>query len=387
MVMTTAPGETRQPKPGNGPNDTNPLYPAILATVILGSILTTIFTAARLVTKRLISNYDLEDYFLMVAWVFSIALDFSLLAAGQAGLGRHVWNLRETQFVILDQYSWALEILYIPAVWLAKASLLFQLIRIFTPVKSGPVYWACHTLIWGNLAFYVSVFFSVIFECHPVWEVWNPSYGDHCINRNVVLVASSAVNIFSDLLNLLLPMWATWHLQMAPKRKAGIIAIFATALLAFVSSICRLIYSIRTFSNPDVSYLAAQTALWGLAEVATIILCTCFPIMPRCLALLKDHYSTYNSKFNSSPPPIDKTRHLKITKVGNAQSSMGISNSGTQEEDAAWQKSLYEHLGEDGIEDGERKDVVRDMGSLRKVDIELASWDQLNAKSRVASMV
>ena len=88
MVMTTAPGETRQPKPGNGPNDTNPLYPAILATVILGSILTTIFTAARLVTKRLISNYDLEDCecrmtspstrqavdmirsdFLMVAWV------------------------------------------------------------------------------------------------------------------------------------------------------------------------------------------------------------------------------------------------------------------------------------------------------------------------------
>ena len=129
------------------------------------------------------------------------------------------------------QYSWAIEILYIPAVWLAKASLLFQLIRIFTPMKSGPVYWACHTLIWGNLAFYVSIVFSVIFECHPVWEVWNPSYGDHCIDRNIVLVASSAVNILSDLLNLLLPIWATWHLQMARKRKAGIIAIFATALL------------------------------------------------------------------------------------------------------------------------------------------------------------
>ena len=109
--------------------------------------------------------------------------------------------------------------------------------------------------------------------------------------------------------------------------------------------------------------------------------------MSRCLALLKDRYSTYNSKFNSSPPPIDKTRHLKITKVGNAQSSTGISNSGTQEEDTAWQKSPYEQLGEDGKEEGERKDVVRDMGSLRKVDIELASWDQLNAKSRVASMV
>lgn len=98
-------------------------------------------------------------------------------------------------------------------------------------MKTGPVYWACHALLWGNLAFYIAVLFTVIFECHPISEVWNLLYGDHCINRNTVLIASGAVNIFSDLLNLLLPIWATWHLQMAPKRKAGVIAIFATGLL------------------------------------------------------------------------------------------------------------------------------------------------------------
>ena len=59
--MTTVLGEIRQPNPGHGPNDTNPLYPVILATAILCSILTTIFAAARLVTKRLTSKYDLED--------------------------------------------------------------------------------------------------------------------------------------------------------------------------------------------------------------------------------------------------------------------------------------------------------------------------------------
>ena len=129
------------------------------------------------------------------------------------------------------QFSWALEILYIPTIWLAKASLIFQLIHIFTPMRSGPVYWACHALIWGNLTFYIAVLFTVIFECHPISEVWNLFYGDHCINRNTVLVASGAVNVFSDFLNLLLPIWATWHLQMAPKRKAGIVAIFAIGLL------------------------------------------------------------------------------------------------------------------------------------------------------------
>ena len=129
------------------------------------------------------------------------------------------------------QFTWALEILYIPAIRLAKSSLLFQLIHIFTPMKSGIVYWACHALIWGNLVFYVSILFTIIFECHPIDEVWNLFYEGHCINRNTVLVATGAVNVFSDLLNLLLPVWATWHLQMAPKRKAGIIAVFTTGLL------------------------------------------------------------------------------------------------------------------------------------------------------------
>ncbi len=134
----------------------------------------------------------------------------------------------------LMQYGWALAIVYPPAIWLAKASLLFQLIGIFTPMKSGYVYWACHTLIWVNLVFYISVFFSIIFACHPVWEVWSlwkPFDKPHCSDRIGVLVASSAVNILSDLLNIILPMWATWHLQLAPKRKAGIVAIFATGLL------------------------------------------------------------------------------------------------------------------------------------------------------------
>lgn len=39
----------------------NSLYPSILATVLLCGISTTLFTAARLITKRLISTYDVED--------------------------------------------------------------------------------------------------------------------------------------------------------------------------------------------------------------------------------------------------------------------------------------------------------------------------------------
>lgn len=98
-------------------------------------------------------------------------------------------------------------------------------------MRSGPVYWACHALIWSNLAFYISIIFTIIFECEAIREVWNPSDGNRSINRNLVLIISGAVNIFSDFLNILLPLWAIWHLQMAPRTKAGVSVIFATGLL------------------------------------------------------------------------------------------------------------------------------------------------------------
>ena len=48
---------------GPEPDFTSPntLFPFLLATVLLCSVLTIVFTAARLITKRLISTYDVED--------------------------------------------------------------------------------------------------------------------------------------------------------------------------------------------------------------------------------------------------------------------------------------------------------------------------------------
>ena len=148
------------------------------------------------------------------------------------------------------QFSWALELIYTPGLWLAKASLIFQLIRIFTPTKSGAVYWACHALIWANLAFYTAVFFAVLFECHPIRATWDPLLATDCVNRNLIVVITAAINVFSDVLIIFMPIWAIWHLHMAPKRKLGASAVFATGLLYSIPSYPTLILPLR-FLNPS----------------------------------------------------------------------------------------------------------------------------------------
>ena len=53
----------------------------------------------------------------------------------------------------------------------------------------------------------------------------------HCINAQGLLLAISAINVLSDLLALILPIAAIWHLQMDVKRKIGSTLVFAIGVM------------------------------------------------------------------------------------------------------------------------------------------------------------
>lgn len=102
---------------------------------------------------------------------------------------------------------------------------------------------------------------------------------------------------------------------------------------------------------------------------------------------------------------MNKVRKSRIYKVGHVQNSTGIGTGDLQEVDMAWLKSPYQQLAEEenkrstrediirqqlGEEENERstrEDIIRDLGSKKTVGIEVATRVQLNAKSRVASIV
>jgi len=99
-------------------------------------------------------------------------------------------------------------------------------------MRTGFIYWAAHALIWGNLAFYISVFFTTVLQCVPQDKIWDPEHiGGHCINFNIAYIATGAVNVLSDFLILILPLLAIWRLHLALARKLGISAVFATGLM------------------------------------------------------------------------------------------------------------------------------------------------------------
>ncbi|TVY83973.1 hypothetical protein LSUE1_G002987 [Lachnellula suecica] len=154
-----------------------------------------------------------------------------VLKNGLQGNDRHQWDVSKAAAIELGKRGNTIEIVYGPVMWLAKASLLFQLIQIFSSTSRSFTYWLIHSTIWINFGFYLGLPFSVYFQCTPREKIWVPITPGTCINVEVYFVATGAFNILSDLTILVLPIWVIWHLQMPVKQKFGVSAVFATGTL------------------------------------------------------------------------------------------------------------------------------------------------------------
>jgi hypothetical protein len=114
--------------------------------------------------------------------------------------------------------------MYVTTIGFIKISILFFYLRVF-PKKS------LRLAIWATMAFCgvgaLSFALVTIFQCHPIIYTWEKGLaGGRCVNYNSVAWANAAINIFQDIIIILLPMNELRHLQLNKKKKAGMYAMF-----------------------------------------------------------------------------------------------------------------------------------------------------------------
>ncbi|KAL8772423.1 MAG: hypothetical protein Q9209_002374 [Squamulea sp. 1 TL-2023] len=68
---------------------------------------------------------------------------------------------------------------------------------------------------------------------------------------------------------------------MSVRRKIGISFIFCTGGFACIASILRLATVVKLSKTKDYTYTKVQCAMWGEAEIAAGIICSCVVILPR----------------------------------------------------------------------------------------------------------
>ena len=74
-------------------------------------------------------------------------------------------------------------------------------------------------------------FFIYAFDCNPVQSTWNDLIQTDCINIIRVTSAVGGLNIATDFIILVMPLPLISILQLQPKQKWGLLAVFATGIL------------------------------------------------------------------------------------------------------------------------------------------------------------
>ena len=132
----------------------------------------------------------------------------------------------------LFQYLLIQQILYGPAFFFIKLSILLLYLRIFSPRRCARnfIYTGMLVVFLCNLS--VTILFPAL--CAPrKGENWLSSYmSDRCKNHTIdSLIASAVLNFATDIYILVIPLPIVWKLHLSTKKRIGLIFIFATGIL------------------------------------------------------------------------------------------------------------------------------------------------------------
>ncbi|KKK20684.1 hypothetical protein ARAM_000335 [Aspergillus rambellii] len=252
------------------------------------------------------------------------------LEADRHGNGVHQATVAPSDLQVFAKLANASQITYAPLIFITKLSIFLLYLRVFAPSRQGKTYWAIHLLIWFNLLFYLANFFLKIFECIPRAKIWDRKIPGHCININIPILVTSIINVVSDLLMLFLPIFCVWRLKMTKKKKLGISAIFAAGIFGCLSSIMRLVVSVRNSSTQDKTHDWYPEFLWTAAEVTCGILASCLPAIPTFFRHFfhkaKTLFSDMSTRGSSQPRSWEKPREMYSLSRGGRKRQVGVTD-------------------------------------------------------------
>ena len=132
-------------------------------------------------------------------------------------------HLRSLTCLARSKLVVANEIVYNPAVVAIKSSILLLYRRLFPGRHFHIILWCVGGFV---LSYSIAQCLVEVFECSPVNSLWNPQVKGECIDLSSELIASSVLNVVTDVFLLVLPLPILWRLQISMKRKLELIGIF-----------------------------------------------------------------------------------------------------------------------------------------------------------------
>ncbi|ROW17427.1 hypothetical protein VPNG_00982 [Cytospora leucostoma] len=308
------------PPDGVVPNFVNPTSLAS-ATVSICIILTT--WAVLTVAARLHTNWgelNAADYFMGAGAITTITYTGLIISLHK--YDRHQWDVpacwMTAQYM---QIIYAHSTVVGPALFFPKCAIFMFYLQIFSVHRSMRIsVWI--GLVFCSIIYFLTIPLTALYDAPKPGQSWEEllvylaeTNSHSLIYWGIVQRACSAV---LDLYICIIPLPVLLKLQMPPKKKLLLAALFATALFGVVASIMSLYYHVKLLESTDSTWRQAQLAICIVAENNVAIVVGCMPAFAKFVKLLSTRISSLRSRSNShgsnkdsceaweTPPPLSQ---------------------------------------------------------------------------------
>lgn len=140
------------------------------------------------------------------------------------GMGVHFWNVTPAVYEVYIKVVLSAAIVYVPALALAKISLIILYYRILCHKRYQQ--WILYGIAFVVSSYSFALVMAFIFGCHPIQKGWNISVTGTCVNQYALYVATAVLNIISDIALILVPIPTVLGLNMPGIQKLGLSLMF-----------------------------------------------------------------------------------------------------------------------------------------------------------------
>ncbi|CEF84523.1 hypothetical protein FGSG_13487 [Fusarium graminearum PH-1] len=325
MWNATGPDSNRNAPPGvvpdyNHPEDVYWTLNIVLAVICV--FFTTTFFLVRVYVKRTISrNIGVEDCLCN----YVLYNGFNEYIVARYGAGYHAWEIRKPEYYNWLKWFYASTVVYIPASFFTKATILLLMARVFAvePRVSKGI----RIFIWALLVAYVPIQILRIVNCYPIRTYWDPKvHNAHCLNQRKIFFSDLSLSIVTDLIILLVPIPLTCRLNLSVGKRIKIVLLLGAGGIATALTLFRVVKAVDFLNSDDITVDYTPIAILTNLEITIGFVCACLPSLNMLIehhirrrrrqretqtdrrdrsraSMIKRHFRWMSSTTHASPPP------------------------------------------------------------------------------------
>lgn len=240
--------------------------------LVLAGIAIILRLIARRISKAAIKA---DDYMIILAFFLAAGEVCATMICVHAGGGKHaIVSILAGEIQAYAKSTIVTEVFYCPAIACVKFSVLLLYRRIFPNPRLRIIIWCLGAFI---LCYSLVLSFCIIFQCKPIRGAWDPMIDAKCFNLKIVILLTSSLNVFTDVLTLCLPLPLLWRLKLPKEKKVQLTGIFLLGGFVCFASLYRTT-QVKNVSLEDAPWSDVDGAIWSIVELCVGIFSACLPL-------------------------------------------------------------------------------------------------------------